>query len=47
MLSGIDKYINNPNCSDIEKAAIPPGTYWIREYRQSASSRSHRSHALV
>ncbi len=29
VLSGIDRYINNPNCSDIEKAAIPPGTYWI------------------
>ncbi|QKJ87876.1 DUF2778 domain-containing protein [Paramixta manurensis] len=29
VLSGIDRYINKPNCSDIEKAAIPPGTYWI------------------
>ncbi|GAA3606163.1 hypothetical protein GCM10023078_36570 [Gibbsiella greigii] len=29
VLSGIEKYINNPECSDIEKAAIPPGTYWI------------------
>jgi len=29
VLSGIERYINNPNCSDIEKAAIPPGTYWI------------------
>ncbi|WP_367303071.1 DUF2778 domain-containing protein [Pantoea allii] len=29
VLSGIDRYINNPDCSDIEKAAIPPGTYWI------------------
>ncbi|AWD03238.1 DUF2778 domain-containing protein [Klebsiella aerogenes] len=29
VLSGIDRYINNPNCSDREKAAIPPGTYWI------------------
>ncbi|MDQ1211959.1 tlde1 domain-containing protein [Pantoea anthophila] len=29
ILSGIERYINNPNCSDIEKAAIPPGTYWI------------------
>lgn len=29
VLSGIDKDINNPNCSDIEKAAIPPGAYWI------------------
>jgi len=29
VLSGIEYYINNPNCSDREKAAIPPGTYWI------------------
>ncbi|HAV1851585.1 TPA: DUF2778 domain-containing protein [Enterobacter hormaechei subsp. xiangfangensis] len=29
VLSGIERYINNPNCSDIEKATIPPGTYWI------------------
>jgi hypothetical protein len=29
ILSGIERYINNPDCSDIEKAAIPPGTYWI------------------
>lgn len=31
VLSGIDRYINNPHCSDREKAAIPPGTYWIVE----------------
>lgn len=29
ILSGIERYINNPDCSDIERAAIPPGTYWI------------------
>lgn len=29
VLSGIEQFINDPNCSDIEKAAIPPGTYWI------------------
>ncbi|KJV30452.1 hypothetical protein VI01_12330 [Pantoea sp. SM3] len=29
VLSGIERYINNPDCSDKEKAAIPPGTYWI------------------
>ncbi|MGV2878883.1 DUF2778 domain-containing protein [Pantoea vagans] len=29
IFSGIERYINNPDCSDIEKAAIPPGTYWI------------------
>ncbi|HCV64974.1 MAG TPA: hypothetical protein DGZ94_06945 [Serratia sp.] len=29
VLSGIERYINNPHCSDREKAAIPPGTYWI------------------
>lgn len=29
ILSGIERYINNPDCSDIEKAAIPSGTYWI------------------
>jgi hypothetical protein len=29
VLSGIESYINNPNCSDKNKAAIPPGTYWI------------------
>ncbi|PQL08287.1 hypothetical protein CG436_07055 [Pantoea ananatis] len=28
-MSGIDRYLNNPDCSDREKAAIPPGTYWI------------------
>ncbi|PVZ78538.1 hypothetical protein C9426_34710 [Serratia sp. S1B] len=31
VLSGIERYINNPNCSDHEKAAIPPGTYWITD----------------
>lgn len=31
VLSGIDQYINNPDCADHEKAAIPPGTYWITD----------------
>lgn len=31
VLSGIDFYINNPDCADHEKAAIPPGTYWVTD----------------
>lgn len=29
VMSGIERFINQPDCSDLEKAAIPPGTYWI------------------
>lgn len=29
VLSDIERYINNPQCSEREKAAISPGTYWI------------------
>ncbi|HED6269236.1 TPA: DUF2778 domain-containing protein [Enterobacter sichuanensis] len=31
VLSGIGRYINNPDCADHEKAAIPPGTYWVTD----------------
>ena len=31
VLSGIDRYINNPDCADHEKTAIPVGTYWVTD----------------
>lgn len=31
VLSGIERYINNPDCADHEKAAIPTGTYWVTD----------------
>lgn len=31
VLSGIERYINNPDCADHEKAAIPVGTYWVTD----------------
>lgn len=43
VLSGLEKYINNPNCSDHDKAAIPPGTYWIVD--RPAGSRFNRIRA--
>ncbi|MEE3663223.1 DUF2778 domain-containing protein [Brenneria sp. g21c3] len=45
VLSGVEHYINNPNCSDIEKAAIPPGTYWIVD--RPAGSRLNRIRAEI
>jgi len=46
VLSGIDKYINNPNCSDIEKAAIPPGTYWIVDRPTGSIANQLRAEAI-
>jgi hypothetical protein len=31
VLTGVDFYINNPDCADHENAAIPPGTYWVTD----------------
>ncbi|WP_223605367.1 DUF2778 domain-containing protein [Enterobacter asburiae] len=31
VLSGTERYINNPDCADHEKAAIPPGTCWVTD----------------
>lgn len=31
VLSGIERYINNPDGADHEKATIPPGTYWVTD----------------
>lgn len=31
VLSGIERYMNNPDCADHEKAAIPVGTYWVTD----------------
>lgn len=28
VLTGVNFYINNPDCADHENTAIPPGTYW-------------------
>lgn len=46
VLSGMEKYINNPNCSDIEKAAIPPGTYWIVDRPTGSIVNQLRAEAL-
>ncbi|WP_312142672.1 tlde1 domain-containing protein [Pantoea septica] len=46
VLSGIDKYINNPNCSDIEKAAIPRGTYWIVDRPTGSIANQLRAEAI-
>ncbi|WGL93225.1 DUF2778 domain-containing protein [Serratia marcescens] len=43
VLSGIEHYINNPNCSDREKAAIPPGTYWIVDRPKGSITNQIRS----
>ena len=31
VLTGVDFYINNPDCADHENAATPPGTYWVTD----------------
>lgn len=31
VLSGIERYINNPDCADHEKVAIPVGAYWVTD----------------
>ncbi|WP_416413778.1 DUF2778 domain-containing protein [Pantoea sp. App145] len=46
VLSGIEKYINNPHCSDREKAAIPPGTYWIVDRPQGSLFNQIRAEAI-
>ncbi|EXU74571.1 DUF2778 domain-containing protein [Erwinia mallotivora] len=46
VLSGIDRFINQPNCSDIEKAAIPPGTYWIVDRPTGSLLNQIRSEAI-
>ncbi|MDO6406465.1 hypothetical protein CTZ24_24150 (plasmid) [Pantoea phytobeneficialis] len=46
VLSGIEKYINNPDCSDHEKAAIPPGTYWIVDRPQGSLFNQLRAEAI-
>lgn len=46
VLSGMDIYINNPDCSDIEKAAIPPGTYWIVDRPEGSFANQVRAEAL-
>lgn len=43
VLSGIESYINNPDCADHEKVTIPPGTYWVTD--RPAGSLYHRVRA--
>ena len=46
VLSGIGRYINKPDCSDIEKAAIPPGTYWIVDRPKGTFANQVRSEVI-
>lgn len=46
VLSGIEQYINDPNCSDISKAAIPPGTYWIVDRPSGSIFNKARAEAI-
>lgn len=46
VLSGIEQYLNNPNCSDISKAAIPPGTYWIVDRPSGSLFNKARAEAI-
>ncbi len=42
VLSGIERYINNSDFADHEKAAIPVGTYWVTD--RPAGSLYYRVH---
>ncbi|MBK0091325.1 DUF2778 domain-containing protein [Erwinia sp. S59] len=46
VLSGIERYINNPDCSDKEKAAIPPVTYWIVDRPEGSFLNRLRAEAI-
>ncbi len=46
VLSGAGRFINNPNCSDIEKAAIPPGQYWIVDRPTGSAFNQFRAEAI-
>ncbi len=46
VFSGVDNYINDPNCSFVEKAAIPPGTYWIVDRPKGSILNQLRAEAI-
>lgn len=46
VISGAEQYLNNPDCSDIEKAAIPPGTYWVVDRPKGSFSNQVRAELI-